>query len=867
MPLASPLLSTKLFMPRPQPRTVARPQLAERLASWPTRKLTLVSAPPGFGKTTLVSTWASSANAETAWVSLDGDDNDPTRFWMYVLRALSKPLGDFVMAAEEILNSPAPSYKSLIAALINRLSESPTPVMLVLDDYHVITAPPIHDAMALFIDRLPEGMHVVLATRSDPPFMLARLRAQGQMLELRAADLRFEAEEAQAYLNERMALGLSANALSSLTQATEGWVTGLQLAALSLQHAPDREAFVSAFAGTNRYIVDYLVEEVLHAHPPHVQHFLLKTSILERLSGPLCDALLDSHGSQQILEELEQANLFLVPLDGERRWYRYHHLFADMLRHLLERQAPASVSSLHEKASSWFERQGHYSEAIHHALEGQHDARAADLIAAAAPTLGRGEIATLLGWLSALPAFRLDQRPDLLLLMAWVRFPSGNHAELTSLFRRVEQALARPLEDERKRDAYAAQFVALQAFTARARGDLATTTRLSETALAALPPNEPMWRIGVALNLATAYQHGDRPQDALRTFDLVLAEADAHDAILAMSLKATCLQEFGKLGEALPLFEAALRLAEAHGGRANTLTSYAWVGLAHLHLKQGRDDEALRCFHEGRACGEGLLEPHLNACTQLARLYALHDEREKAERMWQEAHQVGQALPNVGIYLNALRALCLDDSGPALERLVAMAPPPEAGTPRHWPLQDWNLLAAKALLALGERERGLARLEEVERHAQEAGRLPLALQAMVLRASMLPEEAPALLSRAVVLAEPENLRQAFLDEGTSLQPLLRTLATTLDDAATRFLETLIGPQSEALAPESLLDPLSEREREVLALIAEGLTNQAIAQQLVIELSTVKRHGTNLFGKLGATNRTQAVARARALGLL
>ena len=870
MTRSDPLLSTKLFVPRPPSRTVARPHLLARLEGWEARKLTLVSAPPGFGKTTLVSTWAAGTKAAIAWVSLDEEDNDPVRFWTYVVRALSEPLGAFAAAAEEVLRSPSPSIKALIAELINRLAQHGTPVVLVLDDYHAITAEPIHQTLSLFIDRLPEGIHVVLATRSDPPFMLARLRAQGHMIEFRAADLRFDAGEAATYLNERMNLALPDDALKALTRSTEGWVTGLQLAALSLQHAPDRGAFVSAFAGTNRYIVDYLVEEVLRTQSPAVQRFLLETSILERLSAPLCDALLDASDSQRILDDLEQANLFLVPLDGERRWYRYHHLFADMLRHLLERQAPGALDRLHARASQWFEQHGHWSEAIHHARTGRELSRVADLIAEAAPKLGRGEIATLLGWLSALPPAELDRRADLLLLKAWVRFPSGDHAELSGLMRRAEQALAAPLADESRRPILEAQFLSLQAFTARAMGDLATTIRLSEQALAALPASEPMWRIGVGLNLATAYQHGDRPQEALDVFDQLLAAANAHDTILALGLKATCLQEFGQPNAARPLFASALTLAEAHGGRANTLTSYAWVGLGNLHLQQGEYDEALRCFQEGRTTGEGLLEPHLNACMQLAWLHARKGEREQAERYWQEAHQVGQALPNVGLYLEAQRALCLDENEPALERFVAATPILPPGVPRHWPLPERPLLLAKALLALGETERARTTLEEVEANAQEAGRRPLALQAMLLRARMLPEaEALALLRHAVTLAEPEGLRHAFLDAGTALQPLWRKLtqAPDLPTPTRRFLGKLAALPEGPSSTSPLLEPLSEREREVLRLIAEGLTNQAIAEKLVIELSTVKRHGTNLYGKLGASNRTTAIARARALGLL
>lgn len=846
--MEQPIINTKLFVPRSGLRLVARPHLLERLAEWGDRKLTLVSAPPGFGKTTLISEWIQSMPGQVGWVSLDREDDDPVRFWMLVVQALKSNLGDALARAERMLQAPSPSYQPLVAEILNRLAEHGERMVLVLDDYHAITEPAIHEPMSQLIERMPPNGHLVLVTRADPPLPLGRLRARSMMTELRAADLRFQPGEAERYLNGLMSLGLGEADVTTLARVTEGWVSGLQLAALSLQRAEDRNAFLTTFAGTNRYILDYLIEETLRLQPEHIQRFLLETSIVERFSAPLCDELLATSESQAVLEALEVANLFIVPLDEERRWYRYHHLFADMLRHQLAKQRPEAPGLLLERAARWFDRQGMLAEAILHALAGKHHELAADLIATAQSLLRRGEVARVLGWLVALPEALLDRRPDLLLMQAWILFPTGQHLALESLLRRAEVALVtgfRPTAPERPR--LEPQVLALKALTARTKGDFWGTVQLSQQALAALPVDDWMWRSRVAINLAISYQQCDRVQPAQETFELAMASIrdlkDDFHQIVAMALKGAYTMELGRLSSAHALFEESLALAEALGARSSAVASFAWVGLGASHLLKGHEEDAISHLTEGLSCAEGAIEPTVNACRLLGHLFRRRGEHAEAERVWERGIAMTQERHLILFerYLRAHRAVSRHEPSAELEEWIALCGSLGSDHPPHWPLEDRGLLHAQALHVLGRRDAGRELLEQIEARALAAGRIPLALHAMGVRVDTLAgsAEAQAILLRAVSLAESVGC----VPPVSARRPSLET------------------------EQPSLVEPLSDREREVLMLISEGMTNQEIADRLCIELSTVKRHATNIFGKLGVSNRTLAVARARTFRLV
>jgi LuxR family maltose regulon positive regulatory protein len=413
--MPTPILTTKLFIPPLRPNAVVRSRLIEQLRAGLHGKLSLIAAPAGFGKTTLVSTWLAACGRPVAWVSLDAGDSDPTRFLTYVvaaLRTIVPTIGEELFA---VLQSPQPPpIDALLPTLLNEIASLPQPVILVLDDYHTIDARPIDQALAFLLDHLPPQLHLAITTREDPQIPLARLRARGQLTEVRASDLRFTTAEAAVFLKQVMDLGLSAEDVAALESRTEGWIAGLQLAALSMRGRDDLGQFVRAFAGDNRYIVDYLIEEVLQGQPETVRSFLLQTSILDHLSGPLCDAVTGQTRGQAQLEALHRSNFFVIPLDDRRQWYRYHHLFAEVLATHLRTEQPDLVTVLHQRASGWYAQHGELTDAIRHALAAQDFARAADLIELAIPAMSRSrQEATLLGWLKTLPNELIRARPVL----------------------------------------------------------------------------------------------------------------------------------------------------------------------------------------------------------------------------------------------------------------------------------------------------------------------------------------------------------------------------------------------------------------------------------------------------------------------
>ncbi|MBC8450567.1 MAG: hypothetical protein H8D78_22765 [Chloroflexi bacterium] len=497
--MISPLLSTKLYVPPVRPELVPRPRLIERLNAGLHRKLTLVSAPAGFGKTTLLSEWTQQSEFSVAWVSLDRDDSDPARFWAYFIAALQTVQADVGEGALAVFQSPQPPpIEAILTTLINEIATLPDPFALVLDDYHLIQAQPIHSALAFLLDHLPPQIHLVIAGRADPPLPLARLRGRGQLTELRETDLRFTLDEAATFLNQVMGLGLSAEDVAALEARTEGWIAGLQMAALSMRGRKDIPGFIAAFTGSHRYILDYLMEEVFQQQSADVQDFLLKTSILERFTAPLCDAIAEREDSHDVLLALERANLFIVPLDESRQWYRYHRLFADLLRHRLQIAGPQDlVPHLHTRASQWYEAEGFAAGAVHHALAGSDWERAATLILDVSETmLKRGELVTLLGWLQALPAEVVRVRPQLCLTYGWALILTGQLDAAESYLGQAEGAA----QDDA---ALLGDIVSAQAFIARIRGDDSRTIELSQRALSLLPQDDLSARSIVAVNLGS----------------------------------------------------------------------------------------------------------------------------------------------------------------------------------------------------------------------------------------------------------------------------------------------------------------------------------------------------------------------------
>ena len=575
---ASPLLETKLYVPRWRTGLVPRARLIERLDRGTERKLTLVSAPAGFGKTTLLAEWLAAipaAERPAAWVSLDQSDNDPALFWAYFITALQKVQSEVGESALSLLHSPQPPpIESVLTTLINEINAIEDDFALILDDYHVIDAQPVQDGTTFLLDHLPPQMHLVIASRADPPLPLSRLRGRGELAELRASDLRFTPEEAAAFLKDVMGLDLSADDVAALETRTEGWIAGLQLAALSMQGREDVPGFITAFSGDDRYIVDYLVEEVLQRQPERVRSFLLQTSTLDRLSGPLCDAVTDQEEGKGMLEALERGNLFVVPLDDKRQWYRYHHLFADVLRaHSMEEQ-PDRVPTLHRRASEWYEQNGLPSDAVRHALAGEDFERAAGLVELAAlAMLGGSQEPTLLEWLKALPDELVRARPVLSVYYAFASLSGVGLEAAEARLRDAERWLEATADTSERPAAPPAEMVVVdeegfrslpgsiaiaRAYHAGALGDVAGTVKYARRALDLLPEGDYMWRGAAAALLGIASWTTGDLEAAYRSFAEGMASLQMtgyiHLQIMGTPVLADIRTAQGRLREAVSIY-------------------------------------------------------------------------------------------------------------------------------------------------------------------------------------------------------------------------------------------------------------------------------------------------------------------------
>jgi LuxR family maltose regulon positive regulatory protein len=504
--MADPLVETKLFIPRPRRSAVARSRLSERLSRGAEARLMLISAPAGFGKTTLLAEWLAAAAADqrsVAWLSLDESDSRPASFWTYVLAALQTVVPDVGGGALPLLQSADPSIDAVLTTVLNELSAVPHDIHLVLDDYHLVDGPGVQPGMAFLVEHLPPHVHLLISTRADPALPLARLRARGELVEIRAADLRFTRDEVATYLNEAIGLDLAENHIAALEDRTEGWIAALQLAALSMQGRADVGGFIAGFTGDDRYIVDYLVEEVLRRQPDHIRNFLIQTSILDRLTGPLCDAVTAQPGGKAMLESLDRANLFVVPLDDSRRWYRYHHLFADVLRTHLMDERGGEVRDLHRRASRWFDENGEPAQAVRHALAAREVERAADLVELALPALRRSrQEATIRGWIDALPDEVVRVRPVLAVGLIGALMAGGEFEGVEERLHDAEQCLAQPIAvvvDEQELARLPGAIQMYRAALALVRRD---TPPLTGT---------PIWRSTARLTATTSPRPGHRP--------------------------------------------------------------------------------------------------------------------------------------------------------------------------------------------------------------------------------------------------------------------------------------------------------------------------------------------------------------------
>ena len=906
--MTSPLLETKLYVPKPRRHPVTRRRLSDRLGNGAETKLTLVSAPAGFGKTTLLAEWIARspiAQRSTAWLSLDQGDSEPASFWTYLITALQTVTPGVGSGALGLLRESQPaSIEAILASLLNEISAAGQDLVLVLDDYHLVEGHEIQVGMEFLLEHLPARMHVVIATRADPGLRLSRLRARGELVEIRAADLRFNRDEAASFMNEVMGLHLSATDVAALETRTEGWIAALQLAGLSMQGRDDVGSFIAGFAGDDRYIVDYLVEEVLQRQPAEVRAFLLDTSVLARLSGALCDAVTAGSGGSATLEALDRGNLFLVPLDDRRQWYRYHHLFGDVLHARLLAEDPGRVPELHRRASDWHERAGDRPAAIRHALAAQDFARAADLVELAIPETGRGrQEATLRRWLELLPDELIRARPVL----------SDGYAGNILVRGETEGVEARLVDAER--------WLAVAAAGPPAAGDAAPAMVVAdEAAFRKLPASIAIHRAGQAQllgDVAGTIAHARRALDLIGDDDHI-GRASA-SALLGLAhwsnadLKAASDMYAGSLAQ----FERFGFLADSLGLR---------IALADMQIARGRLHEALRTYEQGLdvavrpgvAVLRGAADMHVGmsevllerndlagAAEHLQRARDLGEENGLPQHPYRwriAAARIRQAERDLDVANELLKEAerrYITDFSPPVRPVTAVRARlliVQGNLPEAWAwareqglsAQDEltyvrefeHVTLARLMLAQATRDRAngiltgvLDFLDRLLAEAEGGGRTGSVIDALVVKA--LAHQAmgdrrvavPAL-TRAIALAEPEGYVRIFADEGAPMAGLLKLAARQPDapGGVGRLLAAVVTAKATSPADQALIEPLSERELEVLRLLQSDLDGPDIARELTVSLATVRTHTRNVYAKLGVNSRRAAVRRGVELGL-
>jgi LuxR family maltose regulon positive regulatory protein len=871
-----PIISTKLYIPTLRSKVVIRPRLIKQLNEGLHRRLTLISASAGFGKTTLVSEWVASCERPAAWMSLDEGDNDPSRFLTYLVAALqtiAANIGEGVLA---VLQSPQRlSTESILTTLLNEITTIPHNFVLVLDDYHIIDAKPVDDALTFLLEHLPPQMHLVITTREDPHLPLARLRARDQLTELRVKDLRFTSFEAAGFLNQMMGLNLSSENIALLETRTEGWIAGLQLAAISIQGHKDATSFIKSFTGSHHFVLDYLIEEVLQQQSESIQTFLMRTSILDRLCGPLCDAVLLSSGlGQQTLEYLEHANLFIVPLDNERRWYRYHHLFADLLRQRVQYSLSSStgdegrgVAELHISASVWYEDNGLEIEAFHHAAAANDVERAARLLEGKGmPLHFRGAAAPVLKWLESLPTTVLDAMPSL-----WVAYASAllfvsQLSGVEQKLRAAEAALQGTELNDKTRD-HVGHIALIRATVAVSQHQVETIITQSRRALEYLHQGNLPVRTATIWTLGYAYHlQGDRAAASQAYTEAIgISQSIGHFIITIMAtIGLGNLQEAdNQLDLAADTYRSVLQLT---GDPPLPVACEAHLGLARISYERNDLDAALQHGQRSVQLARQVenTDRFISSEVFLARLKLAQGDvadavaiLAKADQLMRQ-HNFMHQMPEVA----------------AAQVLVLLRQGNLAAAAHLAQIHELPNSLARVHLAQGDTSAALAVLESWRRQIEAKGWLDEQLKVMVLQAVALHEHgdmdmAVQLLGEVLVLAAPGGFIRIFVDEGIPMAGLLSEAAThrIMPDYIGKLLAIFKSSPRSAPPAMALIEPLSERELNVLQLIAQGHSNREISERLFLAVSSVKGHNQNIFGKLQVQRRTEAVARARELGLL
>jgi ATP/maltotriose-dependent transcriptional regulator MalT len=900
-----PIISPKLQIPPPRLLLVSRERLLEELNRGLHRKLTLISAPAGYGKTTLLSEWAAGCQWRLGWITLAAADNDIERFLAYLVSAM-QTVDVGLSKLESILGShfslQPMALDAVLAIIINQLSSIADRLVIVLDDYHLIENQEIHGFLSALLDNLPANIHIVISTRIDPPLRLARLRAKDQLNEITEQHLRFTLAEAQTFFEMVMGLRLTSNQVAQLETRTDGWVTGLQLVGLSLKDREHPDELIETLAGTHRYILDYLVQEVYTDLPLRLQNFLLRVSILERLSAGLCDTVVgesttassELSESKNILEFLDASNLFVVPLDSQRQWYRFHPLFAEFLHDRLVSQYAHELPGLHRRAATWYMKHNLLSEAVQHSLAAGDIDITADLIQAQAKEmLRRGELSTLLRWIESLPDEAILTRPLLGLAQAWImllrdtvnfrdsidkyinRIAEGFGIQSDSLF----SALVDSQPGSTRRSGLA-EFAMLQAFTGRDTRDIRETIKLFKVALEYLPDNEQLLRGFTMAGLASTYVRIGEIKLAEDAFAQAALISQAGNSIFgdiaSTDWQATMQVEQGQLRRAAATYRQAIEKLSSQGQRPLPLSGHVYIGLASVLLEWNDLGGALENIQMGLQVGIQVkdIDALLFGYVIQARALQALNKSEESQTAIQHAEQQALQTKNIGCILDAqankaLLALRAGDTESAQSWSSARGLTQGNIAELDPPLQEIERLTyTRLLMKRGRYTQALPIIIDLSEVQEQMGRNralieSLVLQALCLRSLGRIDEAIRILARALLLAEPEGFLRVFIQEGPPMAALLRTVGA--QGHSPEYIKHILVVFGEALTVlESLIDPLSERELEVLRLMAQGLTNAEVAAELTIALSTVKTHVNRIYGKLGVSTRTLAVARARQL---